>query len=452
MADALRDTRFEGKDDQAIVVPATSVFKSKRVLVLGLGEKPTPESLRRAAAQAAQQAKRFSAATLAFALPAVSLRQPNPHGQALAEGVILGRYQFLKYKKAPDKKPVELKHVALLAPTRVKRAVLQGLHLGQIFAQAATLARDLVNEPAASMTPAAVVERARAVAKLPGISLRVFDRAEIERRKMGSFLSVAQGSDQPPFFLHFTYKPKGAKKRVVLAGKGITFDAGGIHLKPAKHIETMKCDMAGAASVLAVFSALSELKPKVEVHGLVPLTENMPSGKATKPGDVVRASNGRSIEVVNTDAEGRLVLADALIYGAKLKPDAMIDLATLTGSCVVALGEEVAGLMSTSKPLAKSLLAAAETVGEPVWELPLVASYRKLMDSEIADIANIAKVPWGGVIEGGLFLKEFVGKMPWAHLDIAGPAFAERPFGPYTQNGGTGFGVRTILQYLMSRP
>jgi leucyl aminopeptidase len=264
---------------------------------------------------------------------------------------------------------------------------------------------------------------------------------------MGAFLGVAAGSEQPPQFIHLTYTPARPRKRVVVIGKGITFDAGGLDLKTAEGMLRMKDDMSGAAAVLGIMRALPQLAPAVEVHGLVAATENMPSGTAIRPGDVLRAMNGTTIEVGNTDAEGRLTLADALCYAReRVQPDEMIDLATLTGACVVALGPQCSGLFANDQALARRLLAAAETAGERVWQLPLIEEYREGLKSEVADINNVGQ-RGGGAITAGLFLKEFAGETPWAHLDIAGPAFTERDT-PLAPKGGTGVAVRTILAYL----
>jgi leucyl aminopeptidase len=238
-------------------------------------------------------------------------------------------------------------------------------------------------------------------------------------------------------------------KKVALVGKAVTFDSGGLSLKPANGMMTMKCDMAGAAAVIGLFTALEALQPNVEVHGIYGACENMPSGKALRPGDIVRAMNGKTIEILNTDAEGRVTLADTLTYATKQNPDAIVDLATLTGACLVALGEQIAGLMTNNEKLAKEIQSSAKKAGERIWELPLPDDYKADLKSEIADYKNIGG-NWGGAIDGGLFLQEFVGSIPWVHLDIAGPAYAEKPFTPYERHGGTGFGVRLLLEWLKS--
>jgi leucyl aminopeptidase len=286
------------------------------------------------------------------------------------------------------------------------------------------------------------------IAREQRLGVEVLDRAECRKLGMGAFLGVAAGSEQAPKFIHLTYTPTGRRrKRVAVIGKGITFDSGGLDLKPADGMLRMKNDMSGAAAVLGIMRALPRLKPPVEVHGLIAATENMPSGSAVRPGDVLRAMNGTTIEIGNTDAEGRLTLADAMSYAvARVEPDEMIDMATLTGACVVALGPLCSGLFANDQALADRLLAAAETAGERLWQLPLIDEYRDGLKSDVADINNVGP-RGGGAITAGLFLKEFAGKTPWVHLDIAGPAFTEKDL-PLAPKGATGFAVRTVLTYL----
>jgi leucyl aminopeptidase len=301
------------------------------------------------------------------------------------------------------------------------------------------------------VTPAYLAKRAAEIARAGGLRLKILERADCARLGMGAYLGVAQGSEQPPKFIHLTYTPKRRpRRRVAVIGKGITFDSGGLDLKPADGMVRMKDDMSGAAAVLGLFQALPKLKPPVEVHGLIAATENMPSGMAQRPGDIVKAMNGLTIEIGNTDAEGRLTLADALAYAAKVvKPDEMVDLATLTGAIVIALGLGVSGLFASDEALAGRLLIAAEAAGERLWRLPLHEEYKEGIKSDIADLNNISSQRGGGAIVAGLFMRDFTGGLPWAHLDIAGTAFTERelPLGP---KGGTGVAVRTLLHYLLA--
>jgi len=309
------------------------------------------------------------------------------------------------------------------------------------------LARDLVNEPPSIATARFLGEQAEQHCRGRGLSAEVWDKRKIRAMKMAGLLAVNRGSHEEPRFIKLHYKPADkAKKKVILIGKGITFDSGGLSLKPSKSMETMKLDMAGGAAVIASMSCLPKLGLDVEVTGYVPTTDNLPGHNAQKPGDIIRYRNGKTIEVLNTDAEGRLILADALALGVEQKPDCMINLATLTGACMVALGTQVGGLFSNDQSLADALLGSAAEAGEKLWQLPLVKEYKEMIKSSVADMKNIGGTH-GGAITAALILQEFVGQVPWAHLDIAGPAFAEsdNAFGP---KGGTGFGVRTLLKFL----
>jgi leucyl aminopeptidase len=319
-----------------------------------------------------------------------------------------------------------------------------------IIAEAVNYARDLVSEPASAMTPTLLAEEAKKVAREAGLKIKIMDKSEVEKLGMGAFLGVAKGSDEPCKFIVLSYEPSGKpRKKVALVGKGLTFDSGGLSLKPASGMETMKCDMAGAAAVLAAMRTLGKLKPRVAVLGLVAATENMPSGHATRPGDVVRAMNGKTIEVANTDAEGRLTLADALAYAVREKANEVIDIATLTGACVVALGKVQMGVFSNDEGLLRRTLGAAKAAGEGAWHLPLNEDLKEAMKSDIADLKNIGKPGEAGATMGGLFLQEFVGQTPWVHLDIAGPCFIDRDT-PLDPKGATGVGTRTFLYYLTS--
>jgi leucyl aminopeptidase len=328
--------------------------------------------------------------------------------------------------------------------------VREGLRSADLAAEATCFARDLINEPANSVTPTRLAESAREIAKAGGLHVRILDRAACERMGMGAFLGVNRGSTEPPAFIHLAYVPKGRRRRrIALVGKGITFDSGGLDLKTAEGMATMKGDMSGAAAVLGVMKVLARLRPSVEVHGVVAATDNMPSGSATKPGDVLRAMSGKTIEVNNTDAEGRLTLADAIAYvRQEVKADEIVDIATLTGACSIALGTLCAGAMTNDERLQGRLLRAAETAGERLWPLPLIEEYREGLRSEVADLRNTGPRP-GGAITAGLFIKEFAGDTPWVHLDIAGAAFTDKDL-PYASKGGVGFGTRTLLAYVLA--
>jgi leucyl aminopeptidase len=448
----LKSEKFEGKPGQISYFQTGGAVPAERVLVVGLGplrrggRARDPEPIRRGAAAAVRRARELGAAAIAVFMPATALGA-RERAQAVVEGALLGTYRFDKYLKEKNGKLVRT--LTVLEPDRRGAAAARdGLRVGRIAAEATAIARDLVNEPANVVTPVFLARRAAEIAEEGGLGLRVLDRAECATMGMGAFVGVAQGSEEPPKFIHLTYAPKRPRRRVVVIGKGITFDSGGLDLKTADGMLRMKGDMSGAAAVLGLFRALPQLKPPVEVHGLIAATENMPSGTAQRPGDIVRAMNGLTIEIGNTDAEGRLTLADALAYAVQeIKPDEMIDMATLTGAVVIALGQGVSGVMASDDALAARVLAAADAAGERMWRLPLHEEYKEGLKSDVADLNNISSQRGAGAIVGGLFMREFTGGVPWAHLDIAGTAFTERelPLGP---KGATGVGVRTMLAYL----
>ena len=425
---------FAAKPGEVLVLPA----EGRLVVAVGVGEADavTADVLRRAAAHAVRSVWKSTSLALAFPEAATA-------GQAMAEGAALAAYRFGRFKSDPEPCRIETVTVVGAAPEAVGRA---GAVVGAV-----TFARDLVNTPAGSLTPGDMAAAATAAAEQAGIGVEVLDQGAIEELGLGGLLGVARGSEQPPRLIKLTYDPAGATTTVALVGKGITFDSGGLSLKSAAGMETMKCDMGGGAAVIAAMCALPALAAPVRVIGFVPTTENMPGGRATKPGDVLTTRNGTTVEVLNTDAEGRLVLADGLALAAEEQPVAIVDLATLTGACVTALGPRIAGLMGTSPSLLDAVEAAAGRAGEAVWPLPLPDDLRAQLDSDVADLRNIAKVPRGGALIAGLFLREFVDGVPWAHLDIAGPAWADEDDGPVAR-GGTGFGVRTLLELLTADP
>lgn len=453
---------FAGKLGETLVEPAPVGSGAQFLLTVGLGPAPAMdmEILREATGAALAQARSLKVTSIALEVPRFNNRtvkrpigqQLSDHeiGQAMAEAALLFGYTYDAFKKQSEAR-TRLATCTFLVDRRNEAQVAKGVARAEQLIEGVTLTRNLVNTPADRMHPEELVVVAKKIAKESGgaITATILDEAACAKLGMEAYLAVGKGSEFPSKFIHLAYTPaKPAKKTVALVGKGVTFDSGGLSLKPADSMMTMKCDMAGAASVLGVFSVLAEAAPKVTVHGIIAAAENMPSGKAMRPGDVVTASNGTTIEILNTDAEGRLILADALTYAVKLEPDVIVDIATLTGACVVALGEEVAGVMSNDDDTAVALLAAADRTGEKLWELPLHARYRSLIESDVADLRNIATSRYGGTLTAGLFLKEFVADVPWAHLDIAGPAFAERPMSSYLSKGGTGFIVRTLLEFV----
>ncbi|HTN99216.1 MAG TPA: leucyl aminopeptidase [Microthrixaceae bacterium] len=377
--------------------------------------------------------------------------------RAVTEGLILGAYYFDVYK--PSSSESRNLSAAVIGVGARVRDVAEGLSAGQETAAAVCFARDLVNEPGGSLTPTVFAERSAERATGAGLTAEILDEKAIAKAGLAGLLAVNLGSEEPPRMLKLTYEPSeevaaksedGSVETVALVGKGITFDSGGLSLKPADSMIGMKNDMAGAAAVISAMCALPSLNVGVRVVSFTPMTDNMTGGRAQRPGDIYKTRNGKTIEVLNTDAEGRLVLADALILASEEKPAAIVDLATLTGACLVALGQKIAGLMGNDEDFISQVSAAAGTAGERVWHLPLPADYRKGLESEIADLKNIATGRYGGTLTAGLFLKEFVEDgIPWVHLDIAGPAFVSDTDGE-NSSGATGFGVRTLLHLLES--
>ena len=432
--------RFKGTVGEVLGVPADD---GGVVLAVGVG--PTEEVdaavLRRAAAVAVRQAGTADSIDLALLAAAPKGLDRAVATQAVAEGAALATYALSAHKTG-DAPPV--RQVTVVKGGRA--AVARGLAV----AQATALARDLANEPPASMTPPDLAAAAEGLAGEAGLTVEVWDEGRLAQEGCGGLLGVAAGSDQPPRLVRLTYEPEGAgpdTATVYLVGKGITFDSGGLSIKTAEGMSTMKLDMSGAAAVLGTLSACRALEVAVRVVGLVCSAENMPGPAATRPGDVLRLRDGSTVEVLNTDAEGRLVLADGLALAREAAPAAIVDVATLTGSCVVALGREVAGLFATDDDLAERLQGAAEAAGESLWRLPLRARYRRHLDSDVADRKNIGNGPQGGAITAALFLRDFVGDVPWAHLDIAGPARAEADDAELSR-GATGTATRTLLHLL----
>ena len=438
---------FVARRGTSLLAATHGAMPAGHVLLVGLGKhgEEGPHAWRLAGAVAAREAGRIWADEATFMLPPD--QQTESVVGAVAEGALLNAYRFTKYRsngnQAGRLRALVLGRTASGRSAALNRAVKHA----RLSASAVCLARDLVNEPPSTATASYLSEQAAAHCRGEGLKVEVWSKRKIEQMKLAGLLAVNQGSREEPRFIHMRYRPGGRPQRkVVLIGKGITFDSGGLSLKPARSMETMKLDMAGAAAVIGVMSALPELAPDAEVLGLVPATDNLPDGGAQKPGDVIRYLNGKTVEVMNTDAEGRLILADALALAAREKPDCMINLATLTGACIVALGNELAGLFSNDGDLAEKLIECGRGAGETLWRLPLATEYREDIKSHVADIKNVGGNT-AGAITAALFLQEFVDEIPWAHLDIAGPAFAAKDH-VTCPKGGTGFGVRTLLNLL----
>ncbi|WP_306321368.1 MULTISPECIES: leucyl aminopeptidase [unclassified Streptomyces] len=444
-----------GGEGEVTKLPAPSGFKAPLVLAVGLGGEPQKdgayegETLRRAAGAAARALAGSKKA--AFALPVDDAEDVG----AIAEGALLGAYAFTTYKEVADEKgtpkngKAPLAEVAILGGKPRDKAYKAAIERALAVAEELNRARDLINTPPNDLNPESFAAVAQAAAKEHGIKVQVLDEKALEKGGYGGILGVGAGSASGPRLVKLSYKaPKANKntKHLAFVGKGITYDSGGISLKPAGHNETMKCDMAGAAAVFAAVVSAARLGLEVNVTGWLALAENMPSGSATRPGDVLRMYSGKTVEVLNTDAEGRLVLADAIAKASEEKPDAIVDVATLTGAMMLALGSRTFGIMANDDAFRGSIHESAEEAGEPAWPMPLPSHLRKAMDSPTADIANMGERMGGGLV-AGLFLKEFVGEgITWAHLDIAGPAFNESaPFG-YTPKGGTGSAVRTLVR------
>jgi leucyl aminopeptidase len=442
LASFMEESGFEGKPGETLLVPLAGRMAAKAALLVGVGKRAdqTVDGLRRAAAVIARRATKVNHVATTLVAAAPDSVDAAAAAQAVAEGVLLGAYQFLEYKS--EAKPSELRQVTVVGGAEVKR----GVDRGDAIAHAVIWARDMINEPSGEKSPVEFAAATRKLLSGKGVTVTVLTDAQIKSQRLGGLVGVGQGSSRPPRFVKIEYNPGGrAAGKLALVGKGVVFDSGGLSLKTAAGMETMKTDMSGAAAVVGAMSVLRDLGVKSRVTGYVPLVENMPSGTAIRPGDVLKIRNGKTVEVLNTDAEGRLILADALSLATEDKADAIVDLATLTGACLVALGEKIAGLMGNDDSWNAQVRAAADRAGEPVWPLPLPKEYRKLIDSEIADIKNVSSGGYGGALTAGLFLQEFVGDTPWTHLDIAGPARAGSDDG-YLVKGGTGFGVRTLVE------
>ena len=427
----LDDADFEGKPGQIAALPGgDSPYRT--VVFAGLGEAPDAEAVRQAAGSAGRAVRRAVTVT-------TSLHMADVPGasQAVIEGFILGQYGFDRHLSDP--KPAKTESLTLVG---ADESAIAGAHRGRIVASGVSLARDLVNESPINKLPVEMARIADEMAARVGLRIKVWDEGEIEAGGLGGLWGVSLGAASPPRLVEFWHEPEGAEAFLAIVGKGIVFDSGGLSLKPPAGMETMKTDMAGAAAVYGAMQAIAELGLPIKVLGIIPLTENMPGGAAQRPGDVLTARNGKTIEVLNTDAEGRLVLADGLSLAVEQEPDLVIDLATLTGACMIALGDKIAGLFGTVDA-AEHVQVAAEAAGERVWSLPLPSDYRKKIDSDVADMKNTGP-RYGGAINAALLLKEFVGEVPWAHLDIAGPARASDTE-HYVLKGGTGFGVRTMV-------
>ena len=451
----VQSKEFEGKANEVLLYHTQGAVPAKRLVLVGLGKKSevTLETIRQAMGSAAKRVRQAKVESFAVMLPSVT-----PGGmslvevaQAMVEGAILGSYQFTVYR-SEIATVQEVVGMRILVPqTGQLRQVTEGVRRGVATAEATVFVRDLCNHPSNVLTPTRVANEAKKIAKAEGITIKILEQKEMERLGMGALLGVARGSQEPPKFIILEYN--GAKKKderpVVLVGKTITFDTGGISLKPAENMEHMKADMTGGAEVLASIRAAARLKLPLRLISILPVAENMPGGRAMKPGDIVKTLSGKTVEVQNTDAEGRLILADGLAYAMRYKPAALIDIATLTGACVVALGQFAIGMFGSDQALKEQVRKAGQKAGERVWEMPLWEEYFEQLKSDVADMRNIGG-RGGGMITAALFLSKFVRDCPWVHLDIASTDWSERERA-YIPKGPTAIGTRLLLQYLIDR-
>ncbi|HEY9085121.1 MAG TPA: leucyl aminopeptidase [Candidatus Tyrphobacter sp.] len=444
LADAVQSGETKGKLGETVLIHAKEL-PFRRVLAVGLGERAAfePFVLARYAGTAIRTLGRKGVEAIAIALPGEAKANASACAAAIAEGAIGGEFETSIYQAQPEK-PVAVRDALLLRGDLDTKALDEGLARGSILGEAVNLARRLAVTPSNDMTPTHLANEAARAAKDAGIAIEVHDADWARGEGMGSFLSVAQGSAQPPKVIVMTYKgDPSSKDLLALVGKGITFDTGGISIKPAERMEEMKYDMSGGAGVIAAMWAIGKRKPRINVVGIVPATENMPGGRATKPGDVVKAMNGKTIEVINTDAEGRLILADGLCYANKLGATRIVDAATLTGAVVVALGHAASAVVSNDEAFVERFLAAAKPTGERYWRMPFYDDYAEHMKSDIADLKNTGGRA-GGTCTAAAFLKAFVGETPWVHLDVAGTAYLDRGFA-WSAKGPTGVPVRAFL-------
>lgn len=443
---------FTGKAGQTLLLYPRGAVAPKRLLLIGLGpsEKVSAEGIRRAAATAVRQVQTLQVAECTISTNGSLPLAPEVTAQAFAEGIELGAYRYDRYRTGlSDAQRFVVERVIVVTNGGVPE-IQAGLTTGQVIARGVAAARDLVNTPPNALNPAVFADEAVALGKRSGLKVTVLDKAQLTADNFGALLAVAQGSANEPRLIVIEHgEAKTGTPTICLVGKGLTFDSGGLSLKPADAMMTMKSDMGGGAAVFGTMQALSELKLPLHVVGIIGAVENMPSGTAFRPDDVITARSGKTIEVLNTDAEGRIVLADCLNYALQYKPDAIIELSTLTGAIVIALGSHAIGMFPTNQALSERLSKAGDASGERVWPLPMWDEYFDMIKSEVADIKNIGGRP-AGSITAAAFLANFVGDSPFAHLDIAGTAFAEKPAKPYNAPGGTGVGVRLLAEFLRS--
>jgi leucyl aminopeptidase len=449
LSTVMKQGDFKGELFECRLFYTHGALPAKRVLLTGLGKREEfdLDKWRGVSSRAGQFIRNSGIKQFAFPIKKVDDHSEKELAESFVTGLLLGVYQFNEFKTLEREKIKEIEEMVLLGEEEEGiKWIGDGLRVGEIISEAVYLARDLVNGPSNQVTPTLLAEKAQQIAKEHGMEIQIFEVNQAEAMGMGAFVAVAKGSQEPAKFIVLEYNKEKGLDTIALVGKGITFDSGGISIKPSENMDRMKDDMSGAAAVLATLQAASKLQLPFHLVGIMPATENLPSGKAYKPGDILKTLSGQTVEVISTDAEGRLILSDALTYSLRHRPKAIIDLATLTGACVIALGDFVIGLFGNDEFLLKRLEEASSKSGEKVWRLPLWEEYFDYLKSDAADFRNVGTRAAGAII-GAIFLSKFVEKVPWVHLDIAGPASIEKER-PYLPRGGTGVGVRLLVQLL----
>ena len=448
ISELIRDMPGCGKYGETTVIHTFGAIGAKRIILLGMGKESeiTFDKVRALMAVAMRTARKLHSQNVATIIHSASNKlEVCQAAQAVAEGAVMGLYQFTCYKTSQNDNPYIQKLLLIETNTANIDAITNRVQSGKIIAESVNYARDLINHPAQYMTPAKMAWHAGEIAERYGFELSVLEKEAMQQEGMGALLAVAQGSVEPPKLIVLEYQgDPTSQEKIAFVGKGITFDSGGISIKPSAKMDEMKGDMAGGAAVLGTMRALGQLKPKVNIIAVVPCTENMPSGAAFRPGDIVTSMSGKTIEILSTDAEGRLILADAVTYAKKLGATKLIDIATLTGACVIGLGTVYSGVLTNNREWCQTIIEAGQQIGEKLWELPNDDEYLEQIKSSIADLKNTGGRP-GGTITAGLFIGQFADKTPWVHIDIAGTADADKDKG-YNRKGGTGVGVRTLIQ------
>jgi leucyl aminopeptidase len=444
---------IKGKLNEITIVHSLGKLPTARVVVSGLGKQSelSPNKIRGAVAETCRWLRQKGIGNITTTAQGAGINniRLEDAAQVVTEGALLGLYSFRKHITKEDDKLGEIKQLLIVGSDEAKPHLEEGSNKGKVLAEATNLARNMVNEPANYMTPNHMAKMAKSLAESHGLEVSVLEQGQMTELGMGALLGVAQGSRQPPKFIVLHYRGgDSAEINVALVGKGITFDSGGISIKSSEGLAEMKGDMAGGAAVMAAISAIAQLKPKINVTAIVPATENLPSGNALKPGDILTAMNGKTIEIITTDAEGRLILADALAYAKKFGAKFIVDVATLTGACRVALGDVCSGAFGNNQELVDKVIAAGNEAGELIWQMPMYDEYKEQNKSDVADIKNIGG-RYGGAITGAKFLAEFINDTPWVHLDIAGTSLSEKERG-YLVKGATGVPVRTLVNLTLS--